>query len=186
MPPMKLNKKLNLVIPVDDTSHGTIYIHSTPIALSIFEAYFEVLSAAHTAIFREGYQSAILSGSRVAAMHLRKCADRLQMRQEVDGGLMPEIERLTNVIALENGKGWITHPYYEAKAWLDDEDRSQVENAIAFFIVNSAVTPKRDLPDILGRIAPLWGAQSTSSTCTEFAGSLPTSTPAETLPEKVA
>jgi hypothetical protein len=180
MPPPKLNRELNLVIPVDGTSKGTIHVHSTPISLEVFEQYFEPIAMAHAALYRQ--DNGVLSGPRIAAMHLRKAADRLGVREEVDNGLFAEIFRLTNVAAIEAGKGWVVYPYHEARNWLDPRDRSQVENAIAFFIVNSAVMPPNALPSILGLMTSLWGAQTTSSNCMEFAASLTKSTPAAATP----
>jgi hypothetical protein len=180
MPP-SINRKLNLVIPVDDTTRGTVYVHSTPLSLEVFEKYFEVISRSQASLYRQG--QAVLTGPRIAAMQLRRAADDLNMRQEVDGGLFPEIERLTNVVALEQGKGWTSAPYHEAKSWLDADDKSEVENAIAFFIINSAVMLRKMLPAILGLMESLWGAQTTSLNCTEYAASLATSTQPEPTKE---
>ncbi len=101
------------------------------------------------------------------------------MRNELDQGLLPELRRLTNVLVLEEGRGWITHPYHDARSWLDEDDRSEVENAIAFFITTSAVMRRDMVPATLDLANSLWGAQTTYSDCTEYAASLPTSTPAE-------
>jgi hypothetical protein len=173
MPP-KINRKLNLVIPIDGTTRGTVYVHSTPISLEVFEQHFEVIARAHAAIYRQG--QAILSGPRIAAMQIKRAADELGLREQIDGGLFPEIERLTNVVALEEGRGWIPVPYHEAKSWLDADDRSEVDNAIAFFIIASAVMLRHMLPSVLGLMSSLWGAQTTSLNCTEYAASLATST----------
>lgn len=169
----RIDRRLRLVIPVDETARGTIYIHTQPLSLEVFEQYFEVISIAHGLLYQQG--QSVLSGPRIAAMHIRKAADRLGQRAEVDQGLFPAIEQLTNVASLEEGKGWTMTPYYNAKAWLDDDDRSRVENAIAFFIINSAVMPPSQLPSLFGLMASLWGAQTTSSNSTDFAAGLKTS-----------
>lgn len=165
------------MIPIDGTTRGTIHVHSTPISLEVFEQYFEVISLAHANLYRQG--QAVYSGPRIAAMHLRRAADQLDVRQSVDNGLMMEMQRLTNVAVVEEGKGWATVPYHEAKTWLDEDDRSEVENAIAFFIINSAVMLRSMISSILALMGSLWGAQTTYLSSTEYAASLPTSTPDE-------
>lgn len=180
MPPLpSLNRKLNLVIPVDGTARGTIHVHTSPLELPIFELYFELISVAYGRMMQQLGPSSIMSGPRVAKLYLGKAADQLGMRDELNNGLLPAIEQATNVLAIEEGKGWVTFPYYNAKQWLSDEDRSQVENAVAFFIISSASLPPQTLPSSLGLMQSLWGAQTTSSNCTAFGASLTTSTQPE-------
>jgi hypothetical protein len=84
-----------------------------------------------------------LAGPRVAAMMLRKVAAD---RNDTDSylALTNEINRLTNVIARSPEGGWIPLPFNVAKAQgiFDPEDLSEVENAIVFFTVASAMLRK--------------------------------------------
>ncbi len=66
----RLNRKLNLVIPVDGTLRGTVYVHVTPISREIFEIYFEIFASAHAEMYRQGYGA--LSGPRIASLLLGK------------------------------------------------------------------------------------------------------------------
>jgi len=88
---MKLDKALNLVIPIDQ-DEGRIYVHSTPISLEVFEKYFLAISKTFAAIYSEGLN--VLAGPRVAALMLRRVSDDLGL----DTGLIDEIRRLSNVI----------------------------------------------------------------------------------------
>ena len=61
---------------------------------------------------------------------------------------------------------------------MSDADVSEVENAITFFIVYSAIQRRKDLAETLDGLAELWGARTSSLNSTEYAASLRTSTPA--------
>lgn len=170
----RIDRKLNLVIPVEGTTRGTIYIHSMPISREVMRQYYRVLAIAHAEMYKDGIS--VHSGPRIAAMLIEDAAERLGRKEEVAQGLFAEIRRLTNVAVLDAG-GWKTVPYHEAREWLDEDDQSEVENAIAFFILNSSMMRRDLLPSILNLMSSLWGAQIVSSDCTAFAASLPKSTP---------
>lgn len=174
---MRLNEKLHLVIPLyDDEEVSTIqhYAHSAPISREVFEAHFLLLSKTFTAIHAEGLGE--IAGPRVAALIMRKVAERMN-DQEGHQALMNEIRRLSNVMTRTGGK-WVTMPMQDAidtKA-IGDDDLSEIENAIVFFIVSSVLLPKERKRVMLDGAATLWGAQITSLDCMGFAASLPTST----------
>ena len=68
---MKINRALNLVIPVELES-GTVYIHSTPISREVFEEFYLVISKTFTRIFTEGLGA--IGGARIANLMLRDVA----------------------------------------------------------------------------------------------------------------
>lgn len=186
----KIDKKLNLVIPITYES-GTLYAHSTPIRREVFDAYYLVLAKTFSAIYGEGLS--YRTGPRVAMMLLRDVARRMDpegttaFSDDVEKGLIGEIKQLTNVAAL-GASGWETVPYAEAvaKGMIEDEDASEVENAIAFFIVASSVHKRSEVRPIVTQAARLWGGLTTSLNSTEYAASLPTSTVAESSGAKAA
>jgi len=47
---MKINKKLNLVMGLDDGDGGTFHVYSVPIAREVFERYYLPLSRVFTEI----------------------------------------------------------------------------------------------------------------------------------------
>jgi len=174
---MRLDKKLNLVFPVE-TDAGTIYVHSTPISREVFERYFLVVSKAFAAIYGEGLQ--LIAGPRVAYLMLKKIAEDRGEWDGADGvhnGLIAEIRRLTNVV-VSTDRGWRPIPYHIAveHGQLDEQDVAEVEGMLCFFTCASAMHLRSQLTAILAGMTSLWGAQTTSLTCTEYAASLTTST----------
>jgi len=185
---MKIDKRLNLVVQVE-TGEGVIYVHSTPVSREVFEQYFLVISKTFAAIISEGLS--FISGPRVAALMLKKIATEAGVwegRDGVSNGLMAEIRRLSNVV-IPSETGWRTVPLQDAidKKLLDEADVAEVEGLITFFICASAMSRKNEIRSVLERMA-LWGSSITSLNSTEFAASLPTSTPEETsaLPENTS
>lgn len=192
---MKIDQRLNLVIPVGheeerpDPKDATkkvrefipdLYVHSTPISAETFEANFLLVSKTFSAIYGEGLGS--VAGPRVAAMMLRRVA-KATGDEASAVALMAEIRRLSNVLA-PTPAGWDTVPLEQAvsQGTLSKEDASEVENAIVFFTVASAMHRRQDLKEAMDGAASLWGAQTTSSSFTAFRDSLPRSTAPETSP----
>lgn len=172
---MRLNEKLNFVIPVPDSNDKiSAYVHSTPLSREAFEESFVLISKTFSAIHGEGLGS--IAGPRVASLILKQIA---KMEKNEDGALMlmNEIRRLTNVL-VPGPHGWQTIPFQDAidGKIIDPDDLSEVENAIVFFIVYSAMHRRQTLKDLLMGAARMWGAQVSSLTPMGFSGSLPTST----------
>jgi hypothetical protein len=182
---MRIDRKLNLVVPVERDGEKPIYVYSAPIGQDVFDAYFLPISKTFSAIYAEGLN--VMAGPRVAAMLLKQISKDLNIWEGDDGveiGLMGEIRRLCTVAA-PTPTGWDRIPLEVAvsRGLLDAQDVSEVEGAITFFIVASAMHKRSDLKGILGGMARLWGAQLSSSSFTEFVSSLPTSTPADSSGE---
>lgn len=183
---MEINRKLNLVVTVD-TDHGTIYAHSTPVDRKIFEKYFRIVARVFSNLAAQGAGHLILGAPRIAMLELRQVAQELGALDGpggVEAGLVNEIHRLTNIVA-PNGKGWQTMPRDDAidAGLISDEDAAEVDNFIAFFTVQSHMAPYADLMPLMDRMGSVWGVQTTSSSCTEWASSLPTSTATESSGE---
>jgi len=182
---MQLNRKLNLVVPVERDT-GTMYVHSTPISREMFERYFKVIGRAYASIFAQ--QLGALAGPRVAAMLLKEAAVDMGVWDNeggVERGLMAEIRRMTFIIMPKTGGGWDTITLDEAKTRnvIDEDEISEVENAVVFFILISAMSRKQNTATMLGITSAIWGAETTSLNCTEYMSSLKTSTKAETSGE---
>lgn len=176
---MKLDKRLNLVLPISREGVDT-YVHSMPIGREVFERYFKVLSRTFSEVIRDP-----ISGPRVAYLTLKDIATNLGQWDDVERGLMNEIRRLSNVVAPAD-KGWATFQFQDAidQSYFDEDDLREVENALVFFTVALWMTPKKERAAIIDGFASLWSAQLVSSSCTEFAASLPTSTATASIGEK--
>ena len=185
---LKIDKKLNLVLNVEREDGSLLHVHSTPIPHSVFERYFMVMSQAFNQIFAGGIGS--VTGPRVAAMMLRRMAERSgewEGPEGVEHGLMGEIRRLTNVSVPAPNGGWQVQPLdlVISQGLIEEEDLSEVMNAIVFFILVSSINRRQERATTLETLARFWGGQLVSSNITEFNASLRTSTPAESSGAKV-
>ena len=174
---MKLNRALNLVIPVERDDGVTIYVHAQPIGREVFETYALPLAKTFAAIVAQGLGT--VAGPRVAGLILREIATEMGRWDGPGGvqqGLMPEIRRLANVVA-PGEKGWTSQPLEDAlrAETLGDDDASEVLNALVFFTLSSRMNRRQDLPAVMGAMELLWGAQTSLLDCTAFANSLPIS-----------
>jgi hypothetical protein len=191
---IRINKKLNLVLPVDLDETRKAYVHSMPLSREAFEANYLVLSKTFTAIYGEGLGPVL--GPRVAMLMMKEQAENLgashaapERRAEAKAAaweytqtsLINEIYRLTSVV-LPGAGGWDIIPYTEAlkRDLFDDEQVSEVENAIVYFTVASALHRKNELPMAFDGLKSMWNAQTTLSNVTAFKNSLQTSTQVET------
>lgn len=175
---MKLDRRLNLVLTVEQNDGSMIYVHSTPISREVYEANFLLLTKTLAAMYEQGLSPAMCA--RVAGLMLKKTAAEMNQKESdaLERNLMPEIRRLTNVILL-SGKGWETVPYQEIvdRDILSRDDRAEVENHLCFFTAASWIHRKEELEKVIYPILNGSGYQTVSSSCTEFAASLPTSMP---------
>lgn len=168
---MQIDKKLNLVLEIEREDGTVIHVHSTPIRKEVFASNHRVIAKTFARIYGDGLGT--LAGPRVAALVMREIAETM-------GGadsLFNEINRLTTVL-VPSSSGWDSLPLPDAIArkLLSDDEASEVENAVAFFIVASAMHKRPELKAVMDVMHGIWGGQTVLSTSTEFAASLPTST----------
>lgn len=183
---MRIDKRLNLVVPIYAEEEGgdiVAWVHSTPLGEETVDRYFMVIAQTYAAIFSQGL--GLAGGPAVAMRLLRHIATERGVWHDdpktnsigVENGVVEEIRRLTMVAAIKDGK-WEQIPLAVAvdRGIVSAEDKTEVENAIVFFIVASAVLPRAQRPAMIKAAADLWGAQTSSFTITEWAASLKTST----------
>lgn len=181
---IKVDRRLNLVLPIGDEG-TTLWVHSVPISREIFERYWEPIS--RTMVRMSGVAGN--AAPRIAALALKDSAIELGQwedrrdpatkeitRPGVERGLLAEIRRLTSVVVYAEAGGWQTLPLDVAmqQGKIDPDTAAEVESFLVFFTVSSWMNQKADLPVMYNTIG-LWRARAVSSTCTEFASSLPTS-----------
>lgn len=188
----RLNRRLHLIVPIYRGEEETVwgYVHSAPISRATFESNFLVISKAFASIYNAGL--GWTAGPRVAALLLRQAAEDTGMWDriaaglpDVKNGLMAEIRRLTNLVHIAEG-GWQTMAWQSAvtQALVDEDEISEVENAVCFFTLASSMHRRTELQTILDGSLRLWGARVELSNVTEFASSLKTSTVAASSGEK--
>lgn len=178
---MNIDRSLKLVIPIydDELKNIVAHVHSTPLALETVIQYEEILAMAFQRMAQKN-----LIGPTCPAVSIVKTVATDEGKWDdppnrpgtgVQNGLMAEIYRLTNV-AVKKEDGWhaVPLPVAVQQGIITAQDAREVDNAVVFFTVVSAVAPrvmKRDLLESLGAFE--W--QVSSSTSTEFLSSLKTS-----------
>jgi hypothetical protein len=113
-------------------------------------------------------------------MLLKKTAKDMNLWDRPDGApgegqlLFENIRRLTTVAVPAAGGGWENVPLHVAvnRKFLSADDQHEVENAIVFFIVNSAMLPRQSRAETLEAAVGLWGARLSSSNSSDFTASL--------------
>lgn len=185
---MRIDKKLNLVVPIEREDGSILYVHSTPLRHEVFEKYCLIIGQTFSAIYTGGLN--ISSGPRLAAMLLKQIAVAGELwdgDEGVERGLVAEIIRVSNVLVLTADRGWATVPMYDAikQELLSEDELSEAQGAITFFIVASAMHTRQQLGSVLSSFTRLWSLLTTPLTVTEYASSLKTSTETATLVGKL-
>ncbi len=192
---MKIDRKLNLVIPLEREDGTSLWIYATPIRKEVFETYFLVLAKTFSALSRNGLDPR--SGPTVAALMLKEIALGTPRDSETnwfegdDGvggktGLLAEIVRLSNCLVGTADNGWQTIPLQDAldKKLITDDEKSEVMNLLAFFTVSSLIAPKQDRPILIEGMVRIYRLEATSSAFTEWASSFKTRMLAESTGAK--
>lgn len=175
---MIIDDKLNLVMPLYRSASDGVeviyaYVHSVPVSREVFEASFLLISKTFAAIHGEGLGE--IAGPRIASLLLKEVGKNMGGAGQA---FMNEVRRLSAVVTRNGSGAWGSMPLQDAidQKTLDEEDIFEVENAITFFIVESAMHRRKMLRLTMPGAATLWGAQISSLDCMAFVASLRTST----------
>jgi hypothetical protein len=155
--------------------HRKIYFHSNPISIEVFDANFWLLTQTLSSLYAHGIGPSM--SPRIALRALRDAAKQIDDTQDISQNLVNEIYRLTSVIMPgTNGGGWVNLPYYEVKSkkLVDEQILVEVENAIVYFIVASALHLRSELEMAYQGLIGIWKAETTSLSATDYMRSLPT------------
>jgi hypothetical protein len=185
MSTITINRKLNLVLPIELDEHRKIYFHSMPISLEVFDANFWLLTQTLSSLYAHGIGPSM--SPRIALRAMRDTAKEINTETDISLNLINEIYRLTNVIMPNtNGGGWVVLPYIEVKnkKIVDDQILSEVENAIVYFIVASALHLRSELEMAYQGLIGIWKAETTSLSPMEYMRSLPTLTQIDNIGPK--
>lgn len=168
---MKINKKLNLQITLQNEDGQDFTIYSQPVAREVFNKFYLPLSRMFTEITA---MNLLVMAPQVAANMLQDIAKDLNMLEDVKS-FMAELRRLTSVITATDA-GWQPVPLDVAinRELLDDDDLALIEGSLVFFTAVSFIAVKQDRGPLLNGAAAMWGLQTTSSDITALLNSLPT------------
>lgn len=179
---MKIDEKLNLVVPVDCGEGESIYFHSMPILKDTFRRYHFAIAKTFNKIFANDMQ---ITGPKIAAMTLEEISremgnweDKTDEKGRViqvglKNGLIEEIKRLTSVIALSE-IGWDSLPVDDAlnRGLISESQWDEALQHIVFFTLTSVMLPRGAAKDINSMACKLWETQLSSFGCTEYMNSL--------------
>jgi hypothetical protein len=180
---MRVDKKLNLVVPCEQEGGEIIYFHSIPILKETFQRYSLVIAATFNKLLVNGLQS---MGARIAAFTLQEVAEEMgkwEGTQGVKEGLLNEIDRLTNVLVM-GANGWESVPVQTAiaRGGIDEDDYEEAKQKIVFFILISAMARRDVAASFMVILENDWEMLTTPLNATAYGNSLLTSTVTETLP----
>lgn len=183
---MKIDRKLNIVLPIETESKGRILVHSAPISRDVFEQFYLELGKVFSQCFDSVNQAHLaLTAPQLAYPALKKMAMDAGTWETVKKGLINEIIRLTNVM-VAGDKGWETLPLDIAikREILDEDEESEVLSALTFFTAICRVAPKDLRTSFLEMAGSLRNWELVSSDCTEYLNGLATSAKAEPTGKK--
>jgi hypothetical protein len=186
MAQVAINKKLNLVIPIENSNGVKVWIHSTPLSRDVFELNWLLLTRTLSNLYGNGIGPAL--APRTALLAFKDTMKELDDTNNSGLNLLNEIYRLTNVLMpSSNGGGWQMMPYAVVKSQkqIDEDTLAEVENAIVYFIVASAVHLRSELPSALQGLKSMWKAETTLLNVTEYGNSLTMPILDESIGEKM-
>jgi hypothetical protein len=179
-----INKKLNLVIPIDIDDKTKIWFYSSPISREVFEANYLLLVKTLSNMYYNGVGPGM--APRIASLALRDIAKEMDDKKDISIPFIQEIYRLTFVFMIDpSTHKWKPLPYLEVKSkhLVDEDTLMEVENALVYFTVASAIHLRSELPTLMVGLNQIWGAQTTSLNAMEYCNSLTTLTQEESIGE---
>ena len=175
---MKIDRNLNLVIPIQSEKHGIVYAHSVPISRDVFEQFYLELGKVFSQCFDSISEShLVLSAPQLAYPALKSLSKKAGTWDEVKKGLVNEIMRLTNII-VSGDRGWETIPFDSAvkRELINEDEEAEILSSGIFFTAISKVAPKDLKSSFLQMAGSLRNWELLSSDSTAYRNSLPTLT----------
>lgn len=172
-----INKKLNIVIPMEDDAGNEYYLHSMPLSREAFQSNWLLLSQTFASMIERGIQ--VTAGPRVASIVMHDLAEKQGLIDNYDA-IMSEIRRLTTVIKA-SGEGYEQLPLATAlsRGIVSADDIEDAGNMLVFFTLVSSMWKGSRRVASLNFMNSLWQSENTSLSATAFMDSLTTSTGAE-------
>ena len=191
----QINRKLAFTFAIEGADGGVVQVYSAPLSRAAFETYYRELGKVFTSCFAgQEAEHVALTAPQLALAALKDAAGANwdpEGKVGVKTGLVGEIKRLTTV-AFPGPDGWESLPLDVGikRGIVDDDGEAEILSNLVFFTAISKVAPRALSSTFLELAAALRDWVFTSSSSTEWIGSLPTSTPVETstttLPPAIA
>lgn len=173
---MQIDEQLYLCLQVDRADGAPVHVHAAPLSRIVFKTYWEPLSKTYNEILMERL---IMVAPRVAMFVLEKharAANQWEGPMGIRLGLLPELRRLTNVIA-PSAAGWQPQTYEDAvkNGLIDEEDAEAIDNLLVFFTAVWHLPLRQDRKTMVEASFSMLSVVLISSlSLSEYAGSLPT------------
>lgn len=186
---MRIDRNLNIVMPIQTANSGKVFVHSASVSRSIFEQFYLELGKVFSQCFDSINQAHLaLSAPQLAYPALKSIATAQGNWDGAGGvkfGLVNEIIRLTNVM-ISGENGWELIPLDTAvkREMLDEDDEAEILSALVFFTAISKVAPKDLKSSFLEMAGSLRGWELTSLDSTEYKNGLPILTKKEPTGKK--
>ena len=201
---MTVNAQLKLVVPLryaeedqpDPKNPGktikanvpTMWAYHTPISQDTFREHHRIIAAAKTEIFHDDdYDYATNVGITTADLSLLDAAEadaKKRGTQSMGPALLAEIQRLTMVSipaqAPQKGFTFVLAETAIQNGIITEDEWHDLECVLVFFTCASMMAMRAKQAKLAAFLARAFGGSMTSSSTTEFAASLTTSTPAAT------
>lgn len=178
---MKIDRKLNLVMPIQTEGNGIVHVHSISISRDIFDQFYLELGKVYSQCFdNKNPEHFILSAPQLAYPALKAVSKKLgtwEGEGGVQSGLINEIVRLTTIL-INGANGWESLPFdiVRKRKLLDEDEEAEVLSSLVFFTVICKVAPKELRVSFMEMSASLRNWVLTSSDCMEYKNGLPIST----------
>jgi hypothetical protein len=182
----RIDKNLNLVIPLESDTHGNLFVHSTPISRALYKTHYRVFAKTYSQMLIDGVTAG--AGPAVARLALESVSREMGQSERDPEGIWPQVQRevmneivrLTNVAIASKDGGYESLPLATAYARgiFDEEDRDHIEGKLVFFLLETSLHPKDQALGMLNFIGGMWGLQTTALSFTDYLNSLPKSTQA--------
>lgn len=171
---MKIDRNLNLVIPIQTEASGKVYVHSSPISRDIFEQFYMELGKVFTQCLAEGNEHMAITAPQISYYSLKAISKSLGTWAEVEKGLVNEIIRLTNVI-ISTEQGWQTMPLYDAakRSMINEDEEAEILSSVVFFTAISKASPKDLRKGFIEMAGNVRNWELLSLDCTAYRNSLP-------------
>jgi hypothetical protein len=186
---MKIDQRLNLIIPIERENDVTLHVFHRPISTPVFEKYYLTLAKLFSEIYTQRLH--LMGGPRIAAIMLRDIARNTMRNSDenwldgpegIEQGFFGELYRLTNILMPDDRGGWQTVMLADAakRDYVSEDEFGEVEGMLAFFTVNSRLLRKEIWTSLLAEASNVWNVSTSLSDITAWRDSLPKSNQVET------
>lgn len=170
MSDIKIDEKINLVMPIQRGDGRTYWVHSTPISAEVFAEFYDPLGRVFNKLYTGGI--GMVAGPKVAYFALRDLCMQTETWEGVQGienTLCNEIWRLTTVL-IPGVNGWDMLPFSDVmrREMMTPREIQEVKNGLVFFTVNFCMHTQSVMRLIMEVSQRTLGARVTPLTCMAF------------------